>query len=336
MRCVSCTARTGYASAQVRNVLGETQVLRRAVLRLRCGMSTSSTRFLPLILTALLLHATCHGQIPTQVFERVLHLRVLPKDSAGTIVTGSGFTITVDGRQYLITAKHLVANVQDKAKVGIEQGRSWIDLDMTVMRCPDPADIAVLIPPIQITVGLDLPTSGSRYAFGSEMFFLGFPYDLGGAPVNGGYPFPDVKRATLGLTYPIAPIHHGLLLYLDGYNNPGFSGGPVVFRDDVDRTRFQVVGVISGFRPQLGAVMEPHPIASPEKASKRAQLESWRIVQKPDKQWVEYLDGPNTVALNTGLTIAYSIEPALDLIRDNPVGPKEHPMDTPPLLKQLP
>lgn len=36
------------------------------------------------------------------------------------------------------------------------------------------------------------------------------------------------------------------VLYIDGFNNPGFSGGPIVFWDFGSRT-YQIAGVVKGY-----------------------------------------------------------------------------------------
>ena len=76
---------------------------------------------------------------------------------------------------------------------------------------------------------------------------------------------------------------------LDGHNNRGFSGGPVVFTEP-NRNEFKVAAIISGYLP----VEEPV-----HGGAEDADL------------WYQY---------NTGLIVADAIDPALDLIRANPIG----------------
>lgn len=92
-----------------------------------------------------------------------------------------------------------------------------------------------------------------------EVFFLGYPFglsfDIGAA--GWGHPLPLVKRATLSAF----KLDEGLLL-LDGHNNPGFSGGPVV-RSAARRGMTtstvadpQVIAVVSGYRRDQGRVLD--------------------------------------------------------------------------------
>jgi len=48
---------------------------------------------------------------------------------------------------------------------------------------------------------------------------------------------------------------NAVTLYLDGHNNPGFSGGPIVFLSNTTR-RFHVAGVVSGFRNEYFPIFE--------------------------------------------------------------------------------
>jgi hypothetical protein len=106
---------------------------------------------------------------------------------------------------------------------------------------------------------------------------------------------------------------------LDGRNNPGFSGGPVVFRDVLqEKPAFYLAGVVSGFRPELVAVTEPELVTSPKQLK---GVEPWRIRKRKDGKTVVLRDTDKMVPTNTGIVIAYHIQPAIDLIQQHPVGP---------------
>ena len=63
--------------------------------------------------------------------------------------------------------------------------------------------------------------------YGQDVYFLGFPYGLHGdmSALSNDLPFPFVKKGIISLFH-----NDGVnRIYLDGHNNPGFSGGPVVF-----------------------------------------------------------------------------------------------------------
>ena len=112
---------------------------------------------------------TCSAQMTNNVLERVLHLRVnanMPNQG-----TATGFTIAVDGREYLITAKHVVTGLGDQGVVGIDQNGVWHDLSFQILRCDDPIDIAVLVPPQQLTVDFAVPAEDYRTIVGSKRTF---------------------------------------------------------------------------------------------------------------------------------------------------------------------
>ena len=58
--------------------------------------------------------------------------------------------------------------------------------------------------------------------------FLGFPFgwDSGAESVNNGYPVPFIKAGIISAKADGPPRR----IYVDGHGNPGFSGGPLVFR----------------------------------------------------------------------------------------------------------
>jgi len=57
------------------------------------------------------------AQVTSNVFQRVLKLRV----NAGTNreMTATAFTVDVDGREYLITAKHVVKGLEKEDKIDV-------------------------------------------------------------------------------------------------------------------------------------------------------------------------------------------------------------------------
>jgi S1-C subfamily serine protease len=182
-----------------------------------------------------------HAQAPQEAFFNVFQIRV-------SGATGTAFTMRVDGRQYLITAKHMVGKLKaDGSPESIEiltgggplKPLEWKPLPARIFPCDDPVDIAVLV--TQELVGRSqtrdfvessfgeqsLEPRPDVHALGQEGYFLGFPF--GFAPAEGPVgPLPFSKKATLSLNYWEGKSDRMLF---DGYNNPGFSGAPVVFRD---------------------------------------------------------------------------------------------------------
>ncbi len=93
---------------------------------------------------------------------------------------------------------------------------------------------------------------------------------------------PFVKKATLSQ-------FDGKVFLLDGHNNPGFSGGPVVFAEPFT-LNYKVAAVISGYK----AVQEP-------------------VYAGGQPSNLTYL-------YNTGIIVSHSIDSTMEMIRANPIG----------------
>jgi hypothetical protein len=79
--------------------------------------------------------------LTANVLKRVVRIGV----SGGS---GTAFTVDVDGGQYLITAKHVVAIIKEtNSTVQVwDDGGKCENIPVTVLRCSDPVEIAVLVP----------------------------------------------------------------------------------------------------------------------------------------------------------------------------------------------
>jgi len=217
--------------------------------------------------------------ITANVIHRVLWLRC-------GVDIGTAFALDVDSKQYLVTAKHILAGAPSLVNVDVFSNGNWIDLPVTLVgHAATDIDISVLATNRRLTPSeLPLEPSSAGAVYGQEVFFLGFPYGIVGKYLLGpqGYPLPLVKRATLSL-------FHGDVWLLDGHNNPGFSGGPVVFVP-LGAKDFKVAGVISGFQ----AVDEP-VLAGGQPT-------------------------PLVYRYNTGIIVCHMIEHAVGLIKANSIG----------------
>jgi trypsin-like peptidase len=112
------------------------------------------------------------------------------------------------------------------------------------------ADVAVFRLKTPITPQLPLEATADGMVFGQDAYFLGFPLGLT-FDIGAGETFPLVKRATISGTN--RSVDGRPVLLLDGWNNPGFSGGPVVFQRRVGEP-FRVGGVVTAYH------QEPTPL----------------------------------------------------------------------------
>jgi S1-C subfamily serine protease len=221
--------------------------------------------------------------ITTNVLQRTFYVKVGNS-------TGTCFTIDVNDKQYLVTARHVVENISKSAQIDIFHEHQWKTIEVALVgHCTNDIDISVLSTNIQISSTYGLEPSQGGIIYGQDVYFLGFPYGMAGevGGLNRDFPLPFVKKAILSCTYIAKNGSH--LFYLDGHNNPGFSGGPVVFREP-SKVDLKIAAVVSGYR----YVNEP-------------------IFYGAERLPLEY-------RYNTGIVICYGIKHAVDLIHQNPIG----------------
>ena len=202
--------------------------------------------------------------------------------------TGTCFTIDVQGRRYLITAKHVVDSIRDDAVVDISHNRGWLPLRVRLVgHGAGDIDVTALAPQELFGASHPLRVTTAGLILAEDIYFLGFPYGLGmevKTELNAGFPLPLVKKAVVSAL----GLGDGPML-LDGHNNIGFSGGPVVRRGTKEEQT--VIGVVSGY-----------------------EAERQRVRDEDDNET------PYTYYTNTGIIIAHDIRHALAIIATNPIG----------------
>ena len=225
--------------------------------------------------------------VTTNIFQRTFRIKSTKE--------GTCFTIDVGDRQYIVTARHLVKNITDQSTVKIMQEEKWKDLQVKLVgHGKGEVDISVLAAELRISPTHPLNPTVAGIILGQDVYFLGFPYglmsDIGA--LNRHFPLPLVKKGIVSML----EFDEGFIL-LDGHNNPGFSGGPVVFLQDNRGIDFAVAGVVAGYRYAREPVYQ-----NEEQEQKESPIGYYKS--------------------NTGIILAYSIKHALDLIRQNPIGVK--------------
>jgi hypothetical protein len=216
---------------------------------------------------------------------------------------GTTFSIDVAGREYWVTARHLLTGAKTKPYGAVAEknvdlkilnpggsGEEWIPVKFTILQPSADVDIVVLVPPKPILPGASKsPPSSGGLTLGGNCEFLGFAYGGGWRAKfpEGVFWLPYVKRSTVS-----GMDMDSRLWILDGINNPGFSGGPVIVGTGDD---LKIVAVISGYRMEPTEVIRGDP----------------KVATTP----------ADTVNLNSGFILAYDIELALDVIKANPIGP---------------
>ena len=170
--------------------------------------------------------------------------------------TGTAFVIDVEGRQYMLTAQHIFQSVGEPRSIFIAHDKVWHEVGVYEYWTPTSgADIAVLALERVLVTGNHL-TLGTELHVSEDVFFLGYPHDMytDAGQSNNGFPVPFVKRGLIsGLQHNPAG---GVLLFIDGHNNPGFSGGPVIIAGPNNEQ--SVIGVVSGYRFHPEPIMLNH------------------------------------------------------------------------------
>lgn len=176
--------------------------------------------------------------ITNNVIQRTFHIQVGNS-------TGTCFTIDVDTKQYLITAKHIVRDCTGIFLLKILHEQQWKEIQVSLVgHCPNDIDISILSAQFQLSPTFPLEPTSQGLVYGQDVYFLGFPYGMGEevGNINRNFPLPFVKKAIVSCLQ--TKENGGKIVYLDGHNNPGFSGGPVVFRE-TNTIDYKVMSVIS-------------------------------------------------------------------------------------------
>lgn len=204
----------------------------------------------------------------------------------GDKFTGTCFMVTRNGVQYFVTAAHLFESSHqsgDDVSIQLVVQNELQPYHARVYYHPDrKVDIAVLKLAETISQSASIPDELTKYkdtlqkifrgdgfstdsvfvSIGTETYFLGFPLGNLGTEAF-GIKYPLLKKAIISGWV----NHNGIdVLLLDGHNNLGFSGGPVVAYDEASQ-KMRIVGVISGYLPEPINIKEKNSTASVEENS---------------------------------------------------------------------
>lgn len=256
-----------------------------------CEWRVTMRHKMTLILICLLLLSTASFAQVELVSSNVLHRVFLIKYGDQL---GSSFTLDIDNRQYLISAKHFLAKLKDSDCIEIFHDSRWKKLEVKRIDLRNPnIDILVLAPAMQLSPPLELEPSTANMFLSQNVFFLGFPFGMNveAQVLNNYFPLPFVKKGIVSAMDFFNKEEK--ILYVDGYNNPGFSGGPIVFLD-LNNNKLKVAAVVSGYRNQMADIYEKEK----ETAFK--------------------------AVMNSGILIGYTLDGAVDAIKSKPIGAEIH------------
>ena len=197
---------------------------------------------------------------PGILFSQHEHLRATVETMASTfnfqgdtLAGATCFMINKDGEQYFVTAAHLFKSTHksgDVVPIRMLIRNELEPFDAKVYFHADKnIDIAIMKLPEKVSQGRGISMDTTLVAFGLPVFFYGFPLTNMGT-VGLGIKFPLVKKAIVSGSVKYNGVD---VLVLDGHNNRGFSGGPVLAYD-TSINKMCIVGVTSGFFPETRSV----------------------------------------------------------------------------------
>jgi len=232
--------------------------------------------------------------VPANILQRTLKIKYNER-------IGTCFTLDIENKQYVITARHIVQGIAKNDEIEVYQNSQWNKLPVKLVGLGENGiDIAVMALPQQLPLSPPplIPVKDAGLFLSQDIYFLGFPYGLQtdvSPEINLSFPLPLVKKGIISsFKWDNGKISYMLL---DGHNNPGFSGGPVfcppLGNGTQESKQVGVIGVISSY------------LYTWEKTFKGQTTES---------ELIGYYQS------NTGIILAYSINHAISIIHRNPIG----------------
>lgn len=185
--------------------------------------------------------------ITSNVIERTF--RINYKERVGTC-----FTITVEDKMYLITARHIVEEITGLDSVRIYHDGKWVNISVNLIgHASKSVDISVLTADLYFSGNAPMPASRDGLAYGQDVYFLGFPgvvnidhASSAAMEINRNFPMPIVKHAIF------SGVGDDNIFFIDGYGNRGFSGAPLIFKPiDSKEYDYRVAGVIVNFKAEI-------------------------------------------------------------------------------------
>ncbi len=178
--------------------------------------------------------------IPTNVIYRIFRVNYNGSE-------GAAFSLDVDAKQYLVTARHIIAATTTSAILIFHDGK-WTTINATpVAGISVDVDIAVLAPSTLLTdPGFTLEAAAGDFYLGQDAYIFGFPeITVHGNNVSPDSKFPLPFAKKVSFSYVDNGSDGVQRIYLSGQSNPGFSGSPVFFAD-IQTRKFKVCGVVHG------------------------------------------------------------------------------------------
>lgn len=159
--------------------------------------------------------------------------------------TGTAFIFRDDTRAFFVTANHTLSQACVGDNLLVSSAEGWRPFPITGLWRDNSGYDCCAFTLAHFAVAGDLrsKTGGALFP-GEPVKFLGFPHGLSGNYPGQGFPTPLVRTAYLSGIIVVEGLQ---ITLLDGFNNPGYSGGPVYVTFNEETSLF---GVISGYRTE--------------------------------------------------------------------------------------
>ena len=173
-----------------------------------------------------------------------------------TLAGATCFMINKDGKQYFGTAAHLfksshksgdVVPIQILIQNELEPFHAKVyfhadkNVDIAVIKLSENVSQGIKVSE-KVFQGHAISLDTTLFGFGMQVFFYGFPLTNLGTEAL-GIKFPLVKKAIVSGVVKYNGVD---VIVLDGHNNRGFSGGPVLAYDPSIK-KMCIIGVVSGY-----------------------------------------------------------------------------------------
>jgi S1-C subfamily serine protease len=230
--------------------------------------------------------ALAQDAVPGEILQRTLFIK-------GSEY-GTAFTVDYQGNLYLVTARHVVAGLpESKATILVWQEDQWKNYHTvkTIFPASSDVDIAVIETAEKVPQPYGVSSAPGGPTMGQQVWFLGYPYGISSHFSGGIKSAPFIKRGTMSAIDSSRP--DAVVIYIDGFNNPGFSGGPIVYWDFSARI-YRILGVVKGYKEETAKVLING----------------------------EHVD--TQLLVNSGILVAYSIDHAMKAIEESQKQPQPH------------
>jgi S1-C subfamily serine protease len=233
--------------------------------------------------------AYAQDAVPGEIASRTIFIK-----QKGSNEGGSAFTLDYKGKLYLITARHVIEGIaRSGAIIEVRRSNKWEDYHTVKTLYPSSADADIAVFESDETAAQPFgiaPAAGASttagVTFGQQVWFIGYPFGMSSVLAKGSTitELPFVKRGSMSAVDASNP--EAVVYYIDGFNNPGFSGGPVLYWEFATHA-YKILAVVKGYRNDTAKILI-------------------------NGQQVE-----TNILVNSGILVSYSIQHAIDAIEKN-------------------